>query len=278
MDDTSPLPDPAAAKPSPNVAKPFPGFAQALLVLFLFLFFTGIAGIPAIVIKHLGFTRALPWVFLAGQLSATAYLLWIFTTQNGLQWRHYFPHRPVAPAVWPLVMFATLGIILLSNGLNGLLERILPPPAWLNQSFADLGWQGVVIGAPLTEEPLFRGMLFGGFLQRYGPRKAIAYSALLFALIHMNPWQFPTAILAGLFLGWLMLRTGSIWPCVFGHFINNFTAQLAESLDVPNPSNSGNQPLWMWALGLALAVLAIGALHRVLKNKAEDPLLTEPLP
>jgi len=257
---------------------PFPGFAQALLILFLFLFFSGLAGIPAGILKLLNFPRALPWAFFAGQLAGAALTLWICTAMGDQKWRDYFPHRPVTPMVWPLVLVAIAGIILLSNGTEGLLQRLWPAPAWLKEAFQGMGWQGVVVGAPLTEEPLFRGVILGGFLLRYGPRKAIAYSAVLFALVHMNPWQFPTAILAGLFLGWLTLRTGSLWPAVFAHFLNNFAAHLSAVYKVPFLSDQRLQPLWMWVLGIALIVVALGLLRKTLAEESEISGLVEDLP
>ncbi len=266
--------DDSAIQPQPAPSKPFPGFAQALLVLFLFLFFSGLAGIPAGILKALGFSRTLPWMALLGQLGGTALTLRVCTTMGHQKWRDYFPHHAVAPAVWPLVLLGVLGLILLSNGMDGLLQKVLPMPSWLNQAFENMGWPGLVVGAPLTEEPLLRGVLLGGFLLRYGPRKAIAYSALLFALIHMNPWQFPTALMAGLFLGWLVIRTGSLWPAVFAHFLNNLGSVLCDKFHAPYLSGGSLQPLWMWVLGAVLVGVAIGALHRVMSH----PVLAEALP
>jgi membrane protease YdiL (CAAX protease family) len=45
----------------------------------------------------------------------------------------------------------------------------------------------LVIMAPLTEETLCRGLILNGFLKNYSRRKAMIVSALLFALLHLNP-------------------------------------------------------------------------------------------
>jgi hypothetical protein len=43
----------------------------------------------------------------------------------------------------------------------------------------------------------------------------------MFALFHLNPWQFPATFILGIVLGILMLRTRNIFLCIIGHAINN---------------------------------------------------------
>ena len=52
----------------------------------------------------------------------------------------------------------------------------------------------------------------------------IAISAALFGLSHFNPAQMPHAFLAGLLLGWMYYRTGSIVPGIVVHWVNNSVA------------------------------------------------------
>jgi membrane protease YdiL (CAAX protease family) len=64
---------------------------------------------------------------------------------------------------------------------------------------------------------------------------AIAISAVLFALIHLNPAQMPHAFAVGLLLGWLYYRTDSVVPGVVYHWINNTTAYVVYNF-YPDPS------------------------------------------
>ena len=86
----------------------------------------------------------------------------------------------------------------------------------------DYGYFTICIFAPLVEEVVMRGAvlrtLLNSMKNRWG---AIAISALLFALIHMNPAQMPYAFIAGLFLGWIYSRTGSVLPGIVYHWVNN---------------------------------------------------------
>lgn len=251
--------------PAP-LLKPYPGFAQALLVLLLFFLFGSLTSIPAAVLVALNLHRWASWATLLAQLSGTYLTLLVCRRLGRKGWSDFFPNGPVPGPVWPLIPLATTGLILVCNGMDAWVAHALPPPTWFERLFQDMGWPAVVVGAPLSEEPLFRGLILGGFLLRYGPRKAILYSALLFALIHMNPWQFPIGFLSGLFLGWLTMRTGSLWPAIFAHFLNNLSASFFRAFHIPYLSDTQFQPWWMWGLGFLLLGVGLAALKRGTKE------------
>ena len=82
----------------------------------------------------------------------------------------------------------------------------------------------VAVAAPILEELLFRGIILEGFLRNYSPQKAIIWSAVIFGLAHLNPWQAFGAIAIGLLIGWLYWKTDSLLPGIFLHAANNFLA------------------------------------------------------
>lgn len=77
-----------------------------------------------------------------------------------------------------------------------------------------------------AEELLFRGAIMGNLLP-FGSGTAILVSALAFGLMHQNPAQFLYAFCAGLLLGVIYERTGSIWNCVILHLLNNASSLLS---------------------------------------------------
>lgn len=77
----------------------------------------------------------------------------------------------------------------------------------------------------IAEELFFRGAL-QGLMRPSGSIAAIVAPALLFAVLHFDLAQSITALLCGLFLGWLAERTGSILPGMLLHFLNNTLAFL----------------------------------------------------
>ncbi len=84
----------------------------------------------------------------------------------------------------------------------------------------------VVVAAPLAEEFLLRGVMLRGLLKHTSPLVAIIYSALFFALIHMNLYQALPAFLIGVFMGWVYYKSGSLWLTILIHFVNNGTSTL----------------------------------------------------
>lgn len=107
-----------------------------------------------------------------------------------------------------------------------------------------IGYIMIGLLAPITEEVVFRGTILRSLLisaqnsqgkSGASAMRAIFISAILFAIIHMNPAQIPFAFIGGLILGWLYVRTGSIVPGIIYHLVNNSTAYLTAALnpDIP---------------------------------------------
>lgn len=133
----------------------------------------------------------------------------------------FFNRIPVI--IYPIILLLTLSL----NVLLDPLTNFIPMPEYIEKLFAMLInkdiWTFVMVGitGPILEEILFRGVILDGFLNRYKPGKAIFWSAFLFGLFHMNPWQFIPAFLTGLLLGYIYLKTRSLIPVIFIHIINN---------------------------------------------------------
>jgi membrane protease YdiL (CAAX protease family) len=81
----------------------------------------------------------------------------------------------------------------------------------------------IVLLAPVSEELFFRGFLFAGLRSKWTFWPAAILSGLIFGLVHA-----PTGVTAaiplaalGFALCWLYEQTGSVWPCMIAHGINN---------------------------------------------------------
>jgi uncharacterized protein len=73
---------------------------------------------------------------------------------------------------------------------------------------------------PIGEEFLFRGIVANAML-RVGPVVGVVGSALVFALAHGDVAIFGPALVVGLVAAELLRRTGSVWPGVVVHAVNN---------------------------------------------------------
>jgi tetratricopeptide (TPR) repeat protein len=107
-------------------------------------------------------------------------------------------------------------------------------PAQRSLIFLEQMWQAqstlavfaVMVIAPLTEEILFRGLLFGALEEKCG-NWTILWTALLFALFHLDPFYFVPLTALGLLLGWARQKSGSVWPAVLLHCLNNLISVIA---------------------------------------------------
>ena len=86
----------------------------------------------------------------------------------------------------------------------------------------------VVGAAPITEELFFRGFMFAGLRRRLPFAAAAAASAGLWGLFHYTGPGTLGVVLQlaafGIILSWLYERTGSIWPPIAVHALNNALA------------------------------------------------------
>jgi membrane protease YdiL (CAAX protease family) len=73
------------------------------------------------------------------------------------------------------------------------------------------------------EEALFRGAI-QGVLERGSRSRAIAITAVLFGLFHLDLWAMIPAVFLGLVFGTLVARTGSTMSSSLAHFGNNAAA------------------------------------------------------
>lgn len=96
----------------------------------------------------------------------------------------------------------------------------------------------VVSLGPLVEELLFRSVLLSSIARRVGNGWAIVLTAVVFACVHLPDLSFlwyalPNLALLGLVLGWLRVRSGSIWPAVLAHGMNNLLAVVSWFVMTP---------------------------------------------
>ena len=74
---------------------------------------------------------------------------------------------------------------------------------------------------PITEEMLFRGILFK-ILEPYGTLSAIFITAFGFSILHFSPPVFVLILVVGAVLGFLRVCSGSLFPCMIFHALFNF--------------------------------------------------------
>ncbi len=133
----------------------------------------------------------------------------------------------------PLMIFSAIGI----NYISAFFQSIFGVEFTSSVDGISMkGLDGTAIGIiavafvpAIVEETAIRGIVMQP-LRKFGDRFAIISSAVLFAFMHGNMVQIPYTVIGGLLLGYLAVTTGSLWPSIILHFINNFYSVLVVSL------------------------------------------------
>ncbi len=207
---------------------------------------------------------------LLGQSLMIVPVVWYLSTKR-LSVRHHLRlHSVSAPVLFSTFLIA-IGLIIWVDELDRLISLIIPPPDSMLAVSAQLHFDGsvaaailwftIIVIAPMGEELLFRG-----FLQRVLERhwrditRAVLVTSMVFSLVHFNPFWIIQIYLLGVVLGYLSWKTGSIFPGIMVHGLNNALALLITQF-IPEESDSfyavnGHVSL-LW-LFLAAAALFFG--------------------
>ena len=266
----------------------FPTLGKALGLVVLVLVLQTAAGLTALLLDPTSGTYSQhPFTLGVANLLAFGIVIVVATRRSGVGFREPYPLSAVSIRVLALTAVLILGTVILLSDIDNLTRSVFPPPRTLIEAFESImnaaeypfsSFFLLVVVAPVTEEVLFRGLILRGFLANYSKRSAILLSALLFAIMHTNPWQFISAFVAGVLLAWLLIETGSLLPCLFAHAVANGTAYLAGMTRVEVPGFTDGmgdavqfQPFWLNAVGVAFAVGGYLLLRRTFREQARAP-------
>lgn len=130
--------------------------------------------------------------------------------------------------------FVIMGVILVNSAyhrvsLPGIGEQEMHIPMF-GQHMAGVIVLGIVaiIIAPITEELLFRGYVHSTLRSYYGPMITILLTSVVFALTHFEFEVMIPLFILGFILSTLREHTGSIYPGIAFHMLNNSVTLIAE--------------------------------------------------
>lgn len=116
---------------------------------------------------------------------------------------------------------------------------------------------GSAIVPPLFEEFAIRGVLMQS-LRKYGDAFAIIASAFVFGVFHGNIVQIPFAFLCGLFIGYAVIATESLWTGVIIHGLMNAMSAISSGIIYYIDEYTSNNFFYVAsAAGIILGVLAL---------------------
>jgi membrane protease YdiL (CAAX protease family) len=168
------------------------------------------------------------------------------------------------------IMTAVSGIIL-TGELVALQNEIVPIPAEyldiLRSFFVIAGKMSVpwailtfAVVPALCEEILFRGILLRTAMERMPPTGAVILTGFFFGLFHLDPFRLIGTAVLGCIMGYIVVRTRSLFSSMIYHLTNNLMILLVvnqSSLSrIPWLAEEGHPPPAV--IALALVGFALG--------------------
>lgn len=173
-----------------------------------------------------------------------------FAESMKLQWSERFQV--------PQALLLGLGMFFLSLGLGKVLpqhETDIDLLLKFGLSVRVLVALAATIGAPLHEEIVYRGVLYGAMEEQLGKKTAVILVSLLFGAVHFFQYRnSPATLVAVMVLSFVLtiLRawTGKLLPCIATHFFFNGVQGviLVFAPDPGPPSTPTAQPAWLCSL------------------------------
>jgi len=213
----------------------YPSQKQALIIVIITMFLTFFAGLLAI---QIGISKT--EVFLVEILTIVPAVIFVY--REKYSFKHIFRLRPINFKIGVTSIFIGFALTILADEIDRLVQLILPMPEILIKgmelsltitSFYDgiiIIFSAVILAA-ICEELLFRGFLQTSLENTFDITRAIMLTALLFAIVHFNPWQTIQFTAFAIFLGVLSWKSNSILPTIIVHFIVNSIALLFTNID-----------------------------------------------
>lgn len=130
--------------------------------------------------------------------------------------------------------------------------------------------------APVLEEFLCRGIILDAARAKRGAAYALLFSSIFFAVIHGHPTAVVNALAMGLVLGYVYIRSNSLWLSMILHAFNNALAALAIVAgyqDLSLRELLGSQTAYTLIYALSLAVFAVSGWmvwRKIAALRAED--------
>lgn len=160
----------------------------------------------------------------------------------GLRWKRWY------------LMFAAVPLVIIMYGFMLLLE-VVQYNAWVaslvegdptqdmvkvlqeTQDPAVLGLTALlaVVGAPLSEEVIFRGYIYPAVKRLIGMKFSVVFSAALFAAVHLNLHALLPLFVLGIILAVSYEMTGSLWMPIAIHLTFNLFTVVIQQIARLNP-------------------------------------------
>jgi uncharacterized protein len=215
---------PEAIPVTEQTPKTFPGIGQSIVIFFVLILSMLVFAPILILFERFGLRKEYSFlIYYVFSMGAPTWYYW--RVKKGISGISGINLSVTDGKVLALVI---VGTIFLGLGIISPLVNLIPMTDWIKELMRSMGspthvglFLAIVVAAPVLEEIIFRGVILDGLLKKYSPSTSIIVSSILFGLIHFNPWQFVSAFLGGIFIGWVYYRTRNLSLAIIIHATNN---------------------------------------------------------
>ncbi|MES2996399.1 MAG: type II CAAX endopeptidase family protein [Verrucomicrobiota bacterium] len=178
---------------------------------------------PTLLISNIIFQFGLAGMVMLAMMFRVRISQWL-----GLRWKRWAWIFLIAPGmvVGMLALFALLQVVGYMDWMESLGVETMQDTVKLLRDSKDpmvlaLMAVAAVVVAPLCEEIVFRGYIYGAAKKFTGAAGAAVFSALVFSVAHGSVAALLPLFLLGLAFVWIYEKTGSIWAPIAVHFCFN---------------------------------------------------------
>ena len=263
----------------------YPNLKQSVWLVVLFFLFSMVVGLPFGVLGAI-LDRSLfksPYVIQFLILASFILTVMYAYRRTDRTWSDILLLQPVSWQLYLPLGVCIVGLAIVGSDLGNLFRQLIPVPESVQDLFGGparretpylFTFYAMVVQAPMIKEVLFRGVILGGLLAHRTRNRAIIWSTLLFAISHLHPWRYPTALILGLVFAWWVVQTGSLLPAIVGHALNNFLIVTSTHLEVfgllDDFSAGTLLPGWLHVCGVILALIGLWWFGQIAKNRGEQ--------
>ncbi|MBX7043226.1 MAG: CPBP family intramembrane metalloprotease [Ignavibacteria bacterium] len=117
----------------------------------------------------------------------------------------------------------------------------------------------IAVTPAISEEFLFRGLVFHNFEKAMSPAPAMFFAGSLFALFHFHPFNLVPLVILGIYLTYVTYESNSLYTAIACHFLNNFISAGAVYIygteSFGSESMSADDKIYYAVAGVASAIL-----------------------
>lgn len=171
----------------------------------------------------------------------------------------YIPHIAVLAVAMSLMVCVGLGFLP-----EDLMESYSSASQYVVSDNTLLTILSVVIIGPITEEIIFRGLVYSRLKKVMPMAVAVVLASLTFGLMHGQSVWIVYAFLLGIILNLVVIKTGSLWCSILLHVLFNLMGGLVIPAIVPEGWSDGVYAV----IAAAAAVVVIAELIVLVKKSA----------